>query len=493
MQVSAQGANNSPQIASVVLNVAAAGADLGAFIQPTGLIFVGQAGGANPGVQTVALTNPAPSQLMFTISTSFQPGSSNLMVTPQSGTVSSSSPVQLQVQPSTSGLAAGIYTGDVALYFSDNRVRHIAILLVLIPGSTSHAQAQATPHASGCAPTKLLPVFTQLGASFATVAAWPTPIEATVVDDCGNFLTSGSVIASFSNGDPALSLLSLHDGRWTATWQPQNSTQQLTVTVQAQESSPALQGNASIGGTLQTNPTTPIISTGGAVSAASFAAHQPLAPGSYMAIFGSNLSAGLNQSPTLPLATQLGATQVILAGEQLPLQFAANGQINAIVPYDVPPNTTQQIIVMNGPAISVPQPVTIAPAQPAVFTYSSGTGAAIVVGVKADGTQYDVDANHPLSAGDGAVIYCAGLGPVNPTVSAGTAAPLAPLSYTTNPVTVTIGGQSAQVFFSGLAPGFAGLYQANVLVPAGITPGSAVPLIITEAGQSSAPVTVAVK
>jgi uncharacterized protein (TIGR03437 family) len=195
----------------------------------------------------------------------------------------------------------------------------------------------------------------------------------------------------------------------------------------------------------------------------------------------------------LPLATQLGATQVILAGEQLPLQFAANGQVNAIVPYDVPPNTTQQVIVMNGPAISIPQSVVIAPAQPAVFTYTSGTGAAIVVGVKGDGTQYDVDANHPLSAGDAAVIYCAGLGPVSPPVPAGSAASLTTLSYTTNPVTVSIGGQSVQPFFAGLAPGFAGLYQANIIVPTGITPGSAVPLIITEAGQSSAPVTVAVQ
>ncbi len=36
------------------------------------------------------------------------------------------------------------------------------------------------------------------------MAAWPTALEVIVVDDCGNFLTTGSVSASFSDGDPSL-------------------------------------------------------------------------------------------------------------------------------------------------------------------------------------------------------------------------------------------------------------------------------------------------
>ena len=49
------------------------------------------------------------------------------------------------------------------------------------------------------------------------------------------------------------------------------------------------------------------------------------------------------------------------------------------------------------------------------------------------------------------------------------------------------------MFFGGLVGGFAGLYQVNAYVPKGITPGNAVPLIVTVAGFESAPVTVAVK
>jgi uncharacterized protein (TIGR03437 family) len=47
-----------------------------------------------------------------------------------------------------------------------------------------------------------------------------------------------------------------------------------------------------------------------------------------------------------------------------------------------------------------------------------------------------------------------------------------------------------QVLFSGLTPTFASLYQVNVQVPAGVTPGSAVPVVITAAGSQSGVVAV---
>src|SRR5271165_432437 len=246
IKVSAPGIQNSPQTASVVLNVAPAGTDLGVFLQPTGLIFVAQAGGTNPAGQTVSMTNPSSSPLTFAASASFSSSAAQLTVQPPSGSVTASTPVQLQIQPSISGLAAGVYFGDVALYITDGSVKHIAIVLIVTSGA--HAQGftpdAESPRAAGCTATKLIPVFTQLGSSFATVASWPTPIEATVVDDCGTFLKSGSVVASFSSGDPALSLLSLQDGRWAATWQPRSAATQVTITVQAQETAPAPTGTA---------------------------------------------------------------------------------------------------------------------------------------------------------------------------------------------------------------------------------------------------------
>jgi uncharacterized protein (TIGR03437 family) len=62
-----------------------------------------------------------------------------------------------------------------------------------------------------------------------------------------------------------------------------------------------------------------------------------------------------------------------------------------------------------------------------------------------------------------------------------------------NAVTATIGGINAPVHFAGLAPGFVGLYQVNVQAPAGVTAGSAVPLVLTQAGVSSNTVTLAIR
>ena len=99
----------------------------------------------------------------------------------------------------------------------------------------------------------------------------------------------------------------------------------------------------------------------------------------------------------------------------------------------------------------------------------------------------------PATAGDVLTIYCAGLGEVTPALNAGASAPLDTLENTVNPVTATIGGVAANVLFAGLTPGFTGLYQVNLTVPSGVTPGSAVPLVLTAAGQQSLPSALAVK
>jgi uncharacterized protein (TIGR03437 family) len=54
-----------------------------------------------------------------------------------------------------------------------------------------------------------------------------------------------------------------------------------------------------------------------------------------------------------------------------------------------------------------------------------------------------------------------------------------------DPVTATLGGVNATVFFAGPTPGFAGLYQVNVTVPSGIPASAQAPLILTQSGRSS--------
>jgi uncharacterized protein (TIGR03437 family) len=398
-------------------------------------------------------------------------------------------------------LAAGVYTGNLTLVFSDATTqtiyqRRVAIVLIAVPSTGSVTPSGVfAPRAAGCTPAKLIAVFTQLGASFTAAAAWPAPLEVTVVDDCGTFMNQGSVVTLFSTGEPPLALTSPGDGRWTGTWVPRSKASgQVTITAQAQETSPRLQGSAQIGGIVQANPAVPAVDAGGVVSAASNTLRQPLAPGSYITVYGENLSSGSFIAPSLPLQTQLGGTQVILAGKPLPLNYAGASQINAIVPFDTPVNAVQQLIVQQNGALSVPAPVVLSPAQPAIFTQDqSGQGLGVIVAYKADGSgSFLVDHSHPVSAGDTLVIYCTGLGPVDQAVTAGAAGPSSPLANAMNPVTATVGGVGATVLFAGLAPQLT-VYQMNIVVPAGVTPGSDVPIVLSQSGLQSVPVTVAVK
>ena len=84
--------------------------------------------------------------------------------------------------------------------------------------------------------------------------------------------------------------------------------------------------------------------------------------------------------------------------------------------------------------------------------------------------------------------------PVSNQPATGVAAPAGQLSNALLIPTVTIGGVPAAVLnFSGLTPGFVGLYQVNVQVPEAVTPGSAVSLVLTIDGVSSNTVTIAVQ
>ena len=101
--------------------------------------------------------------------------------------------------------------------------------------------------------------------------------------------------------------------------------------------------------------------------------------------------------------------------------------------------------------------------------------------------------SEPARSGGAISIYCTGLGATDPTVPSGQPAPAGPPATVRTPVTVLIGGQSAAVSFAGLAPGFVGLYQVNAEVPAGVTPGGAVPVVLIQRGVQSNTATIAVQ
>ncbi len=311
------------------------------------------------------------------------------------------------------------------------------------------------------------------------------------MDDCGNPVVDGAVVATFSTGDSPLSLTSLKDGRWTGTWLPVNTSQpQVTVTVKASIPGAGLSGTAQVTGGLAAGANPPVIPSGAVVNAASLAQQAPLAPGTLITVFGSELADAPAAASGYPLPTQLGSTSAVMAGRALPLLSVAPGSVMAQIPYDLPVNTRYQLVLQHGAAIAAsPQEITIASAQPAIYSSDqSGAGQGLIYKVIAGADPVLADSSNPLQPGDQILIRCTGLGAVTPSLSEGAAAPASPPA-TVNAVTLTIAGVNAEVDFAGLISGLAGVYQVQAVVPAGVPSGGPAPFVLTVAGQASNPVT----
>ncbi|HLG95996.1 MAG TPA: hypothetical protein VKX49_06770 [Bryobacteraceae bacterium] len=491
VRVDAPGAANSPQVLTVFLQVLPPGTDIGAVADPAQLLFTAPGGGSSPSSQELNVYNVAATPKSFR--SLVAGGGVNLVVSPTDGTLDPQNPSHIVVQPFTDGVAAGVYTGTVTLQFSDGRVRATKVTTVVAgtsssSTSTTAANAHAGPRDSAvCQPARLVTALSSLGQAFEVSAGWPVALVVDVKDDCGNPLESGSVNVSFSSGDTPLSLLPVKAGHWEGTWKTRgNALSQVTLHIHAQDTTQQLQGDTQVDGALEAPTDPPVFTKDGVLSAAAGQSFAALAPGSIISIYGERLSQSPVGATDTPLPNILAQTNVFMAGEPLPLYYVSPTQINAQVPFDINVNTTQQILVQNGPTYSQPVSVDVAPAQPSIFVDSSVApkqGIVYVVrGTGASQSQFEATPSTPAHVGDVVVIYCAGLGIVNPAVASGAAA--MGVSSATNPVQVSIGNQTAPVLFAGLTPGFVGLYQVNATVPADVS-GSAVPIAISVAGQTS--------
>ena len=497
VQISAPGAANTPHVITIFLHVLATTANIGPAVVPNELVFTATAGGDSPSSKTVQVYNIAAAPKTFSSSAVF--ASSTLNYLPGEATLALNAPTTIVVQPDTTGLTPGEYRAHLTLQFSDGRVRDVRIHIIVTNAPPSPADEEAHLAArANCSPTKLIPTLTSLGPSFNVPAGWPVALQSTVVDDCGNPLNEGSVVASFSNGDPSLSLLSLRaNGQWQATWNPSNNqAEETTITLSAEAAQPALHGSLQVSGGLQTTSDAPQLSA--IVSGASFANGVPLAPGNIAAAFGSQLADASGNATGLPLGTTLHGATVVIAGEAAPLYYASSGQLNAYFPLDVAPNTSQQVLISRDTTLSVPLAVDVAPAEPAIFPAplpnAPNQGAIFAVrNTASTQTSFLAQPASPASAGDTLVIYCAGLGAVDQMVLPGVAAPSSPPANTQEHPQVTIGGKPAPVAFSGLTPGLVGVYQINTVVPANVPAGDQVPVVVSISGQTSPPATIATR
>ena len=493
IRVDAPGAANTPHVAVAVLLVLPAGSDPGEVIQPSDIVFSAVQGAPPPGSVNLQIYNIAAAPQSYVSSFVANDPLDRVRFTPADATLNPATPTRVVVQPLTGGLSPGVYEGELTFQFSNGYIRRVGVRTIITaapPGSTTELDGNVTTTAS-CAPTQLVPVITTLGQSFGVPSAWPVPLEVEVRDDCGNTLTSGSVKASFSNGDPPLSLQTTANGMWNSTWLSGHNNGPVTLTISANDPSRNLTGLREVTGGLGDMAPAPTLAA--AVSGASFAGNTPLAPGSIISLFGQDMSNGNAPATQLPLGFTLAGASVVMAGNSLPLIYSSSGQINAFVNAGITPNTSHQILVQRDNTLSVPIEVDVAGAEPAIFGYPL-TGDPPTQGAIVNAVNYNVaHPATPVTAGDILAIFCTGLGAVDQTIPDGAASPTSPPANTTATPTVSVGGKSAKVIFSGLSPGFVGLYQIDAVMPSGVTPGSAVPVILGILGQTGPSATIAVK
>jgi uncharacterized protein (TIGR03437 family) len=227
----------------------------------------------------------------------------------------------------------------------------------------------------------------------------------------------------------------------------------------------------------------PRVNSGGVVNAASFLP-EPVAPGMIVSIFGASIGpdegVGAQLDSSGRVGNSLAETQVFFDGIPAPLYFARSDQINAQVPYGVASKTSVQIQVQYRGSPTNPVAVSVAGSAPGIFAVSGGSGPGAILNQDSSPNS----AGNPAARGSVVVLYATGEGETSPAGVDGQLSET-PFASPLLAVSARIGGLPSEVLFAGPAPGFAGLLQVNVRVPAEVTSGATVPVELTIGTESS--------
>ena len=211
----------------------------------------------------------------------------------------------------------------------------------------------------------------------------------------------------------------------------------------------------------------------------------PFAPNSVVSLFGANLSFS---DPTVVsqasmngdrLPTQLGGVSVLVDNSPAPLLYVDKGQIVFLVPSsEIPGNSSVQVVRQSvaGPPITI----ALVNAAPALF---ASNGYALAQDY--NNNYAAVTPNTPAHAGDAIILYATGLGYTQPSSLPGEVPATA--ANVVAAVQVLLNGaaiDSKLIFYAGVTPGCAGLYQINFIMPGGF--GGDTEIRVSTAGQTSA-------
>ncbi len=241
---------------------------------------------------------------------------------------------------------------------------------------------------------------------------------------------------------------------------------------------------------------TPQITSASVVNAASYA--QPIAPGSLVSIFGTNLATTSTSEVGQPLPIQLAGTSVAVNGVQAPLLFVSPTQINLEIPsatsfcYACSDFELTSFIVTTAAGSSEAVQVPISMGAPAAFTVDgSGCGQAAALNVTSAGSVSQNSPSNSAAPGDYISLFGTAFGPVYDQPVDGTAATGPTVLQSVVDVTVGFIGPNTPVTayitpaYAGLAPGLVGVDQMNFQIPQGTLQGCSVPVVLYGALTSS--------
>jgi uncharacterized protein (TIGR03437 family) len=219
----------------------------------------------------------------------------------------------------------------------------------------------------------------------------------------------------------------------------------------------------------------PSISAGGIVPV--FSTVSIIQPGSWISIYGTNLATG-TASWNGDFPQSLLGTSVTINGNPAALWYVSAGQINLQAPDDT--TTGIVTVVVTTPSGTATSTVTLAQFGPSLSLLDSKHVAGIIPRSDGSGSNgggtYDIIGpagtslgykTVPAKAGDTLVLFGVGFGPTNPIVASGKL--FSGSAPTTNTVQFLVNGTIVLPFYSGLTS--AGLYQFNLVLPAGLGTG----------------------
>lgn len=242
------------------------------------------------------------------------------------------------------------------------------------------------------------------------------------------------------------------------------------------------------------------------VNAASFQASVPVGQGAIATMFSRAIAPDTTVVQATTWPTTLSNRQILINDSlPAPIYSLTPAQVSFQVPSNSPIGSDRIVMrTADTGELIAGGSVLVSAAVPGLFTISqSGAGQGAIV--NQDGTVNST--TNPAAKGSVISLYGTGQGPVSPAVPDGTVAPGLPGALTVAVPTsdgaacvtnqpsmcVSIGSNTfGAVQFSGLAPGFIGLWQINVVIPANAATGN-LQLRVLVNGTPSNTVTVAVR